>query len=113
LALASETSNAKPYAIRRHFSHRKRSGIRRKRGFSELFAVSGYHRSGFEAKISQRSKALSRNIAVFDRPDKEGRRRVGRPKIMPPILRKSAAAGMLVLSGEIARAQRRPQPTST
>jgi hypothetical protein len=58
--LASETSNAKPYAIRGRFSYRKRSRIRRKRGFSGLFAVSGYRRSGFEAKILQRSKALPR-----------------------------------------------------
>jgi hypothetical protein len=66
LALASKTSNAKPYAIRGHFSHRKREAIRRKRGFSGLFAVSGYRQSGFKAKIPQRSKALSKKIAMFE-----------------------------------------------
>jgi hypothetical protein len=68
LALASETSNAKPYAIRGRFSYRKTSGIRRKRGYSGLFAVSGYRRSGFKAKIPQRSKALSKKIALFEHP---------------------------------------------
>jgi hypothetical protein len=69
LALASVTTNAKPYAIRSHFSHRKRSGIRRKRGFSGLFAVSGYRQAGFEAKIPQRSKALSEKPAPLERPN--------------------------------------------
>jgi hypothetical protein len=69
LALASKTSNANPYAIRGHFSHRKRDTIRRKRGFSGLFAVSGYRRGGFKAKIPQRNKALFEKIAMFEHPN--------------------------------------------
>jgi hypothetical protein len=105
LALASETSNAKPYAIRRHFSHRKRSGIRRKRGFSGLFAVSGYRRSGFEAKIPQRSKALSEKPALFEPPNaspdwKLGDRSGGR-KVMRWIHPIGISAAALVQSSAI------------
>ena len=79
LALASETSNAKPYAIRGHFSHRIESAIRRKRRFSRLFAVSRYRLDGLRVKIPQRSKALSKKIAMFAYPNQcQGERLGGR-----------------------------------
>jgi hypothetical protein len=102
LALASKTSNPKQYAIRGHFSHRKRGGILRKRGFSGLFAVSGYRRSGFKAKIPQRSKALSKEIAMFAHPNMGRGDGLGGIKIMQSIRRIGISAAALVLSGGIA-----------
>jgi hypothetical protein len=72
LALASKTSNAKPYAIRGRFSHRKRDGIRKKPGFSGLFAVSGYRRTGFRVKIPQRNRALFKKLPCFTIPIRGG-----------------------------------------
>jgi hypothetical protein len=102
LALASETSNAKPYAIRRHFSHRKRSAIRRKRGFSGLFAVSGYRRGDFRAKIPQRSKVLSEKIAMFAYPNTRRGGGLGGGKAMHLIQRVGISAAALVASNAAA-----------
>jgi len=104
LALASDTSNAKPYAIRGHFSHRKRSAIRRKRRFSGLFAVSGYRRGGLRAKIPQRSKALSKKIAVFDHFQSEAGRLLGRQKNHAIASPDGIPAALLVLSSATALA---------
>jgi hypothetical protein len=98
LALASETSNAKPYAIRRHFSHRKRSTIRRKRGFSGLFAVSRYHQGGFRAKIPQRSKVLAEEIAIFAYPNTRRGGGLGGRKAMRLIHRIGISVSALVAS---------------
>jgi hypothetical protein len=65
LALASKTSNAKPYAIRGHFSHRKRSGIRRKRVFSGLFAVSGYRRRDLSPKFRNAARLYPGKLPSF------------------------------------------------
>jgi hypothetical protein len=82
LVLASETSNAKPYAIRGRFSHRKSDAIRRKRRFSGLFAVFRYRLDALRAKIPQCSKALSRKIALFDHLNTRQGDRSGGRKIM-------------------------------
>jgi hypothetical protein len=98
LALASETSNAKPYAIRGHFSHRKSGAIRRKRRFSRLFAVSRYRLDGFRAKIPQRSKALSKKTAMFAYPNKCQGGRLGGRKTMRLVRRIGISAAVLVAS---------------
>jgi Bacterial SH3 domain len=96
--LASKTSNAKPYAIRRRFSHRKRSAIRRKPAFSGLFAVSRYHQGGFRAKIPQRSKVLFEKIALFAYPNTRRGGVLGGRKAMHLIQRVGISAAALVVS---------------
>jgi hypothetical protein len=97
LALASETSNAKPYAIRGHSSHRKRSTIRRKPAFSGLFAVSRYRQGGFRAKIPQRSKVLSEKIAMFAYSNTRRGGVLGARKATHLIQRVGISAGALVV----------------
>jgi hypothetical protein len=104
LALASETSNAKPYAIRGRFSYRKTSGIRRKRGYSGLFAVSGYRRSGFKAKIPQRNKALFKKIALLEYPSARRGDGLGGTKTMQWVHRIGISAAALAFSSVAASA---------